>query len=94
MFLDELYPILRDLTHSIRQGDWHLFVSAVRRCKRRFGRTNYCRCGTLVLEDCVDIQRKFPGTSTPARAKKSMAKKDAQKRLGTLTMLEKEGTAC
>ena len=63
LFLDELYPILRDLTHSIRQGDWHLFVSAVRRCKRRFGRTNYCRCGTLFLEDCLDIQRKFPGIS-------------------------------
>ena len=32
LFLDELYPILRDLTHSIRQGDWYLFVSAVRGC--------------------------------------------------------------
>ena len=26
-----------------------------------FGRTNYCRWGTLFLEDCLDIQRKFPG---------------------------------
>ena len=60
MFLDELYPILRDLTHSIRQGDWHLFVSAVRRCMPlffEFGRTNYCRWGMQFLEDCLDIQR-------------------------------------
>ena len=64
LFLDELYPILRDLTHSIRQGDWHLFISAVRRCMPLFfgfGRTNYSRWGTLFLEDCLDIQRKFPG---------------------------------
>ena len=63
LFLDELYPILRDLTHSTRQGDWHLFVSVVRRCMPLFfgfGRTNYSRWGTLFLEDCLDIQRKFP----------------------------------
>ncbi|KAG1656507.1 hypothetical protein GQR58_023875 [Nymphon striatum] len=62
LFLDELYPILRDLTHSIRQSDWHLFVSAVRRCIPLFfgfGRTNYSRWGTLFLEDCLDLQRKF-----------------------------------
>ena len=64
LFLDELYPILRDLTHSIRQGDWHLFISVVRRCMPLFfgfGRTNYSRWGTLFLEDCLDLQRKFPG---------------------------------
>ena len=64
LFLDELYPILRDLTHSIQQGDWHLFVSAVRRCMSLFfgfGRTNYCRCGMLFLEECLYIERKFPG---------------------------------
>ena len=53
LFLDELYPILRDLTHSIRQGDWHLFISVVRRCMPLFfgfGRTNYSRWGTLFLK--------------------------------------------
>ena len=64
LFLDELYPILGDLTHSVRQGDWLIFVSTVRRCMLLFfgfGQTNYCRWGTLFLEDCLDIQRKFLG---------------------------------
>ena len=48
------------------------------------------------LHDRIPTNRKtvfVKRTSTPATAKKSMAKKDAQKRLGTLTMLEKEATA-
>ena len=42
LFLDDLYPILRDLTHPMRQGNWHLFISALRRCMPLFfgfGRT-------------------------------------------------------
>ena len=64
LFLDELYPLLRDLTHSIHQADWNLFISVLRRCMPLFfgfGRTNYCRWGSLFLEDCLDLQRKFPG---------------------------------
>ena len=63
LFLGDLYPVLRDPTHSIRQGDWHLLISALRRCMPLFfgfGRTNYNRLGMLFLEDCLDPQRKFP----------------------------------
>ena len=45
-FLDEIIPILRDLTRSHREGNWKLHLSAVRRSLSlffAFHRTNYCR---------------------------------------------------
>ena len=63
LFLDEIYPIQRDLTHSIRQGEWVLFVDVVRRAIPLFfgfGCTNYARFAPLFLEDCLDVQRKSP----------------------------------
>ena len=51
------------MTHSVRIGDWELYVSAMRRAMALFfvfGRTNYSRWGPLHLQDCLDLQRKFP----------------------------------
>ena len=61
LFLNDIFPRLRDLTHSIRQGNWLLFISSVGRCITlffAFGRTNYSRFVPLFLEDCLDLQRK------------------------------------
>ena len=63
MFLDQVYPILRNLTFSIRSGNWELFIDVVRRAIPLFfgfGRTNYSRWVPLFLEDCLDLHRKMP----------------------------------
>ena len=63
LFLHELYPILRDMTHSFRTGNWTLHISAVRRALPlffAFGRTNYSRWVSLYFEVCLDVQRRFP----------------------------------
>ena len=63
IFLHQMYPALRDFELSVRKGDWHLFMSAVRRCIPIFfatGRTNYSRWGTIFYQDALDLQRKFP----------------------------------
>ena len=63
LFLDVIFPVLRDLTHSIRTGNWELFLNSVHSAMPlffAFGRVNYSRWTPLFLEDCKELQRKFP----------------------------------
>ena len=60
-FLTELYPILRDLNWSHREGDW--LLSALERELPLFfsyNRTNYARWGSLYYENCLKLPTKFP----------------------------------
>ena len=62
-YVSELYPIARDLTNSVRCGDWILYLSAVERATSLFfffGRTNYNRWTPLFLQDCFQLDNKFP----------------------------------
>ena len=62
--LEEIIPILRDLTRSHREGNWKLHLSAVRRSLSllfAFDRTNYCRWVPLYYEDCIALEKNFPG---------------------------------
>ena len=62
-FLVDIYPILRDLTRSHREGNWDLHLSAVRRALPLFfaiDRTDYCRWVPLYYEDCLKLQNEFP----------------------------------
>ena len=59
----DLFPIIRDLTNSLRSGDWILYISAMERASTLFfffGRTNYCRWTPLFLQDCYQLKDKFP----------------------------------
>ena len=59
----ELFPIARDLTNSMRSGDWVLYLSAVERATSLFfffGWTNYSRWTPLFLQDCYELKDKFP----------------------------------
>ena len=63
LFLDEIYPILRDLTFSIRIADWLLYVDVVNRAIPLFfgfGRVNYGRYTPLFLNDCLELKLKMP----------------------------------
>ena len=63
IFLDELYLVLCDLTISHRNGDWLLHLSAVERAIKlffAFDRTNYSRWAPLYLQDCLELEQKFP----------------------------------
>ena len=63
VYVFELFPIARDLTNSMRSGDWILYLSAVERATSLFfffGRTNYSRWTPLFLEDCYELKDKFP----------------------------------
>ena len=62
-YVYELFPIVRDLTNSMRSGDWILYLSAIERATSLFfffGRTNYCRWTPLFLQDCYQLKDKFP----------------------------------
>ena len=62
--LNEIMPVLRDLTRSHREGGWKLHISAVRRALPlffAFGRTNYSHWVPLYYEDCIALEEKFPG---------------------------------
>ena len=62
-YVSDLFPIIRDLTNSLRSGDWILYISAVERASTLFfffGRTNYCRWTPLFLQDCYQLKEKFP----------------------------------
>ena len=61
-FLEEIFPILRDLTRSHREGNWKLHLSAVHRSLSlffAFERTNYCRCVPLYYQDCIALENSF-----------------------------------
>ena len=63
LLLDEIMPMLRDLTSSHREGAWKLHISAVRRSLPLlfvYGKTNYCRRVPLYHEDCTALEKKFP----------------------------------
>ncbi|KAF3833313.1 hypothetical protein F7725_026978 [Dissostichus mawsoni] len=62
-YVSDLFPIIRDLTNSLRSGDWILYLSAIERATSLFfffGRTNYCRWTPLFLQDCYQLKDKFP----------------------------------
>ena len=62
-FIDQVYPIQRDFNHSVRTGDWNLFVSSVYHSLDLFfacGKTNYSRWAPLFYKDLKDMNRKFP----------------------------------
>ncbi|KAK5905166.1 hypothetical protein CesoFtcFv8_006658 [Champsocephalus esox] len=62
-YVSDLYPIVRDLTNSLRSGDWILYLSAMERATSLFfffGRTNYCRWTPLFLQDFYQLKDKFP----------------------------------
>ena len=61
--LDDIYPILRNLTLSLREGDWFLYVAALKDTLPlffAFDRTNYSRWGSIFYEDCLRLPGKFP----------------------------------
>ena len=62
-YVSDLFPIIRDLTNSLRSGDWIIFINAVERATSLFfffGRTNYSRWAPLFLQDCYKLKEKFP----------------------------------
>ena len=62
-FIFKLYPILRDLTTSFREGNWNLHLSAIRSALPlffAFDRTNYSRWTPLYFEDCINLKGTFP----------------------------------
>ena len=64
IFLNFMYPCVRDFETSVRTGKFDLYLSAVERSLTIFfatGKPNYSRYGSLFYQDCLDLQRKFPG---------------------------------
>ena len=62
-YVSELFPIVRDLSNSLRCGNWILYLSAIERAASLFfffGRTNYCQWTPLFLQDCYQLKEKFP----------------------------------
>ena len=62
-FLDQVVPVLKDLTLSFREGEWSLHLSAIRRAIPlffSFDRTNYCRWTPLYFDDCIKLENTFP----------------------------------
>ena len=60
-FIDELFPVLRDQTQSLREGNWLLYLSAIRRALPLFfAHTNYSHWTPLFYEDCVKLPNTYP----------------------------------
>lgn len=62
-FITYLFPLLRDLTRSLREGNWELHLSAVQRALPlffAFDKTHYSRWGSVFYEDCLQLPYKFP----------------------------------
>ena len=62
-YVSDLFPIIRDLISSLRSRDWNLYLCAVKRVTSLFfffGRTNYSRWTPLFLQDCYQLNEKFP----------------------------------
>ena len=62
-FISKVFPVLRDLTRSHREGDWKLHLSAKQRALPLvfvFDRTNYKRWLPLYFEDCLSLPKKYP----------------------------------
>ena len=63
VFLESIVPVLRDLTHSFREKDWPLHLSAVQRATPlffSFHHTNYARWAPLYFDDWLKLEEKFP----------------------------------
>ena len=63
IFLDELIPVINDLTLSFRESNWLLYLSALRRAIPlffAFDRTNCSRCVPLYYIDCLLLDETFP----------------------------------
>ena len=63
VFLEQIAPVLRDLTRSYRESNWKLHLLAVRRVLPlcfAFDRVNYKRWLPLYYEDCLAPSRNFP----------------------------------
>ena len=63
MFLDKIMPVVINLTQSFRDGDWELYLSAIRRAMTLvfvFGRINYCRWFPLYYEHYMKLKTNFP----------------------------------
>ena len=63
VFLEQIAPVLRDLTRSHRESNWKLHLSAVRRALPlcfAFDRVNYKRWLSLYYEDCLALPQNFP----------------------------------
>ena len=62
-FIDKIFPVLRDLTRSHREGNWQLHLSAVQRAlplSFAIDRTNYKRWLPLYFEDCLSLPERYP----------------------------------
>ena len=62
-YVSDLFPIVRDLTNSLRSGDWFLYLAAIERATSLFfffGRTNYSRWTPIFLQDCYKLKENFP----------------------------------
>ena len=62
-YVADLFPVIRDLTNSLRSGNWNAYLSAIERATSLFfffGRTNYCRWTPLFLQDCYQLKNNFP----------------------------------
>ena len=62
-FITEIYPPLRDLKRSFREGNWGLHISSIIRIiyiVYAFDRVNYKRWLPIYFEDCLSLKEKFP----------------------------------
>ena len=62
-FIERIYPVLRDVTRSHREGNWQLHLSAIKRALPlvlAFDRTNYKRWLPLYFEDCLILPKNIP----------------------------------
>ena len=65
VFLEQIAPVLRDLTRSYRESNWKLHLSAVRQALPlcfAYDRVNYKRWLPLYYEDCLAPPQNFPKT--------------------------------
>ena len=63
IFLDEIMPVVIDLTKSFRNGDWELHMTAIRKAMPlifAFWRKHYCRWLPLYYEDGMKLETNFP----------------------------------
>ena len=62
-FVDDVVPVLRDLTRLFREGDWDLHLSAIQRAIPlcfAFDGVNYNRWLPIYFEDCRALPETFP----------------------------------
>ena len=63
VFIQDIIPVLIDLTRSHCEGNWKLHLSSIRRTIPllfTFNRTNYRGWVLLYSEDCLKMENKFP----------------------------------